>query len=79
MESTATLSERETEIVEMIAKGKSKKEIADELNLSVRTVENHTRNAFIKTGCRKSTELVFWFLSNHRSLTNSQNPQQNDN
>lgn len=64
MEVTATLSERETQIVKLIAEGKSKKEIANELLLSVRTVENHTRNAFKKTGCRKSTELVFWYLSN---------------
>jgi DNA-binding CsgD family transcriptional regulator len=71
MKESATLSDRETEIVEMISKGNSKKEIASELNISVRTVENHTRNAFIKTGCRKSTELVFWYLSNIKSIINS--------
>ena len=66
MEVTATLSERETQVVKLIAEGKTKKEIANELQLSVRTIENHTRNSFKKTGCRKSTELVFWYLSNSK-------------
>lgn len=60
---TATLSQREETVVEKISEGKTKKEIANELNLSVRTVENHTRKAFIKTGCRKSTELTTWWLT----------------
>lgn len=63
MKVTATLSERETQIVRQIADGKTKKEIANELQLSVRTIENHTRNAFKKVGCRKSTELVKYYLS----------------
>lgn len=64
MKDAATLSARETQIVKQIAEGKTKKEIANTLCISVRTVENHTRKAFAKTGCRKSTELVFWYLSN---------------
>ena len=67
MEATTTLSSREFEIVGMITGGKTKKEIAEVLHMSVRTVENHTRSAFKKTGCRKSTELVAWYMNNAQS------------
>ncbi|NGP90081.1 response regulator transcription factor [Fodinibius halophilus] len=35
------LSQRESEVIELIARGYSTSRIADELNLSVRTIENH--------------------------------------
>lgn len=66
MKDAATLSNKETRVVSEIAQGKTKKEIANELGLSVRTIENQTRSALKKTGCRKSTELVGWWLNNQK-------------
>lgn len=43
------LSDREREIVALVARGMSNKQIAEELVLSVRTVENHIYRAFRKT------------------------------
>ena len=42
------LSQRETEVLRLVATGKSNKEIADELVLSERTVERHVSNIFTK-------------------------------
>jgi len=44
------LSERETEIVSMIILGKSNKEIADDLFISIQTVKNHLHNIYKKSG-----------------------------
>ncbi|WP_423224607.1 response regulator [Candidatus Amarolinea aalborgensis] len=42
------LSEREREILAMIARGKSNQEIADDLVVSLKTVRNHVSNIFAK-------------------------------
>jgi DNA-binding NarL/FixJ family response regulator len=42
------LSERETELLELMAQGKSNQEIADQLALSLKTVRNHVSNIFSK-------------------------------
>lgn len=67
MKETATLSKRETQIAEMIAWGAAKKEVADKLFISTRTVENTARSIFEKTGCTKSNELsAWWFCTNFK-------------
>lgn len=63
----ARLTSQEKRIAEFIAWGAAKKEIADKLHLSVRTVENHTRNIFAKLEIQKSTELsVYWFCTHYK-------------
>jgi two-component system response regulator DegU len=52
------LSNRELEVLGLIAKGKSSKEIASELHISTKTVEAHRTNLMRKLDVRKSTELV---------------------
>ena len=59
---TVKLSKRESEIAELFAWGASKKDIANRLYISERTVENHARNIFIKTGCQKVNELSAWWF-----------------
>lgn len=52
----------ECRITEMNAKGLSKKQIAYEMHTSVRTVENHFRNIYVKADVNKATELVTYFF-----------------
>ncbi len=48
----AGLTEREIEVLRLLAAGKSNREIADELVLSVRTVERHVTNLYGKIDAR---------------------------
>lgn len=56
------LSRRESEIAELFAWGASKKDVANRLFISERTVENHARNIYAKTGCSKVNELSAWWF-----------------
>lgn len=61
---SAALSKRETQIAELLAWGAAKKEVADLLHISPRTVENTARHIYEKIGIQKATELcVFWFCA----------------
>jgi len=52
------LTTREREVLKMIAEGKSSKEIADLLFISVRTVERHRANLMEKLNLKKTADLV---------------------
>ena len=54
------LSEREAEILSLLAQGLTNKDIAQTLIVSVRTVEAHLRNLFAKLGVRSRTEAALW-------------------
>jgi len=51
------LSQREREVLQLIAEGKTMKEAATELDVSPRTVEFHKKNIMDKTGLRTTAEL----------------------
>ena len=51
------LSEREVDVLRLVASGHSNKEIADALYISVRTVETHKTHIIQKTGLRARSEL----------------------
>ncbi len=53
------LSERETQVLKMAAKGMSNKDIASELNISMRTVQGHLSSIFNKLGVGSRTEAIF--------------------
>lgn len=57
-----TLSEREKEILALVAKGYSNKEIADQLIISVKTVESHKSNVMEKLKLKTRPELVKFAL-----------------
>lgn len=62
IEDVVKLTKRESEIAELFAWGASKKDIANRLFISERTVENHTRNIYEKTRCAKVNELSAWWF-----------------
>jgi DNA-binding NarL/FixJ family response regulator len=53
-----SLSERETEVVRMLARGHSNKEIAAKLSLSVKTVETYKARSLEKLGLHSRADLV---------------------
>jgi DNA-binding NarL/FixJ family response regulator len=52
------LSKRELEVARLVASGNSSKEVASQLNLSVRTVEKHRANIMAKIGVRDVASLT---------------------
>jgi two-component system response regulator DctR len=54
----ASLTEREHEVMTRVAAGKLNKVIADELHVSVRTVEVHRARVFAKLGVRSAAEVA---------------------
>jgi DNA-binding NarL/FixJ family response regulator len=59
------VSSREREIVQLLAEGKSSKEVASILNLSVKTVETHRSNIMRKLGIHSLSELVLYAIRNN--------------
>lgn len=58
------LSAREREILQMIAEGRSTKEIAHRLHLSVKTAETHRTNLMRKIGARSVADVVRYAVRN---------------
>lgn len=56
------LTDREKEVLHLIVKEKTNKEIADELFISVRTVDAHKRNLLDKTGSKNIAGLVLYSI-----------------
>ena len=59
------LTEREIEIVTLLARGLATKEIAADLNISPHTVRDHVKAIFAKTGFTTRGELVARVFSDH--------------
>lgn len=60
MELLNTLTRREMDIISLCAAGKTAKQIAEELNISAHTVENHKDNIFSKLGVKSTSELILY-------------------
>jgi DNA-binding NarL/FixJ family response regulator len=58
------LTAREREIVQLLAEGKSNKEVANQLNISVKTAETHRARIMAKLGLRSIGELVRYAVRN---------------
>ncbi len=52
------LSQREAEVARLVQRGKSNKDIAEQLNISPNTVKTHLRAVFDKSGVRSRFELI---------------------
>lgn len=57
-----SLSDRELQIIELVATGLTNEKIADQLEISKRTVDNHISNILNKTGTDNRVALVRWAL-----------------
>ena len=61
-QNSSTLSDRELQIVELVAAGLTNQEIAEQLEISKRTVDNHISNILTKTATGNRVALVRWAL-----------------
>lgn len=52
------ISKRELDVLKYLADGLSSKLIADKLNISINTINNHRKNMLLKTNCKSSAELI---------------------
>ena len=56
------LSDRELEVIELVAAGLTNQDIAEKLGISKRTVDNHISNILTKTATDNRVALVRWAL-----------------
>ena len=62
-EHTATaLTAREREVLVLVARGKSNREIADALVISERTARTHVSNVLVKLGLTSRTQAALWAI-----------------
>jgi len=59
------LTPRQREIVQLLAEGKSSKEVAVALGLSVKTAETHRANIMFRLNCHSISELVCYAVRNN--------------
>ena len=74
MKAGGVLTKREAQIAELLAWGAAKKEVADHLKLSTRTIENTARNIYQKLKIQKATELSVWYFCTHFNISFELNP-----
>ncbi|WP_293668534.1 LuxR C-terminal-related transcriptional regulator [uncultured Parabacteroides sp.] len=63
-ENNKDLSIRETDVLQLIVKGSTNKEIADRLNISLNTVLTHRKNITTKLGIKTVSGLTFYAIMN---------------
>jgi DNA-binding NarL/FixJ family response regulator len=63
--SRETLTPRERQVVQLLAEGKTTKEVACLLNLSVKTAETHRSNIMAKLGLHSISEVVLYAVRNN--------------
>jgi DNA-binding NarL/FixJ family response regulator len=63
-----SLTPREADVLSLLVKGRSNKQIASELGVAVRTVEGYLSNVFAKCGVRSRTEAVLYAMSHHLAV-----------
>ncbi|MGI8550107.1 MAG: tetratricopeptide repeat protein [Dehalococcoidia bacterium] len=59
------LTARQVEVMRLIAAGRSNQEIAEELVVSVRTVEHHLTSIYTKIGARRKADAAAYALRHH--------------
>ncbi|MDI7247884.1 MAG: response regulator transcription factor [Bacillota bacterium] len=77
------LTVRECEVLSLVARGKSNREIAGMLSISEKTVKNHVSNLLRKLGADRRTQAAIWAISQGLSgsqdgVTTTKVPPQNE-
>ncbi|WP_280250068.1 response regulator transcription factor [Nocardia abscessus] len=62
----SALTEREEQILAVVARGRTNHEIAAELHISLSTVKTHIASLMAKLGARNRVEIVIWAYETHR-------------
>jgi DNA-binding CsgD family transcriptional regulator len=68
------LTQRETEVLSMIAAGKANRDIAEETNLSINSVKSYIRGAYSKIEVTSRSQAVLWAIQH--GLLMSHEPEQ---
>jgi DNA-binding NarL/FixJ family response regulator len=58
---SSRLTAQQVQIARMVAAGATNREVAEQLYLSIRTVDHHMRNIFVRLGIRSRIELAKLF------------------
>ena len=58
------LTNREKEVVNGIAKGKTNKEISSDLGISIKTLETHMKNIHLKLNTHDKVGVTLWVKDN---------------
>jgi len=64
VEGNKDLSTREIDVLQLIVKGSTNKEVADKLNISLNTVLTHRKNITTKLGIKTVSGLTFYAIMN---------------
>jgi DNA-binding CsgD family transcriptional regulator len=56
------LTSRELEVLQLVARGLTNKEVACELGISARTVQQHTISIYNKLGCRSRVQVALYAM-----------------
>ena len=60
-----SLTEREVEVLRLVAAGKRNRQIGEALHISLNTVANHVTNIFNKSGCTNRAEATAYAYRHH--------------
>ena len=63
-ESVEELTERETEVLRLLAQGQANKQIARSLNIAEKTVKTHVSNILSKLGVQSRTQATLYAIRN---------------
>lgn len=72
-QTNTSLSERELQVIELVAAGLTNQEISENLEISKRTVDNHISNILNKTRTSNRVALVRWALQSGKVCINDVN------
>lgn len=62
---TSTLTASESRVLDLVAKGMTNRDIAEELGLAEKTVKNHVTSMLAKLGLSRRTQVIAWVANQH--------------
>lgn len=68
------LTQRETEVLSMIASGRANREIAEETNLSINSVKSYIRGAYAKIEVSSRSQAVLWAIQHGLLVSRQSDP-----